>query len=180
VSGGHGRLRGRFVLLSLEALVVGPFCTISRIEDSCERSKWIEGKATDRSTSESDESEVVCLQNRVSTSTCTCLLTLMSLAQSPNAALSNLKSLLSQTLRVSIHDGRTFVGTFAGTDQLLNILLVNTEEYRSNSMMGRYVGQVMIPWKFVVTAEVNGRLVSALAKDKSGGELQAEENSLYT
>ncbi|TFL06235.1 hypothetical protein BDV98DRAFT_559057 [Pterulicium gracile] len=91
-----------------------------------------------------------------------------------SVAISNLKALLSQTLRVAINDGRTFIGTFAGTDQLLNILLVNTEEYRG-PMMGRYVGQVMIPWKFVVSAEVAGKLAGGLFNGGGMGE-----EGLYT
>ena len=52
-----------------------------------------------------------------------------------------------------------FLGTFAGTDKQLNILLINTDEYRlgpdadSDGQGGRYVGQVMIPWRLVVRVE---------------------------
>jgi small nuclear ribonucleoprotein (snRNP)-like protein len=68
-----------------------------------------------------------------------------------------LNHLLRQTLRITITDGRIFLGTFVGTDQPLNIILVNTEEFRlgyGETPVGRYVGQVMIPWKLVVKAEV--------------------------
>ncbi|TFY71225.1 hypothetical protein EVG20_g1785 [Dentipellis fragilis] len=68
-----------------------------------------------------------------------------------------LKSLLRLTLRVFIADGRIFLGTFAGTDKSLNLLLVNTEEFRlgpSDNPDGRYVGQVMIPWRLVIKTEV--------------------------
>src|ERR1700722_18833504 len=41
-----------------------------------------------------------------------------------------LKLLLRHPLRISVADGRVFIGTFVGTDQPLNILLVNTDEYR--------------------------------------------------
>ena len=41
-----------------------------------------------------------------------------------------LQSLLCQFIRISISDGRIFIGTFAGTDKLLNIILTNAEEYR--------------------------------------------------
>lgn len=75
----------------------------------------------------------------------------------PIPALHRLKSLLRQTLRVFAQDGRIFIGMFVGTDAKLNILLVNTEEYRfdagSDHPEGRFVGQVMIPWRLVVKAE---------------------------
>lgn len=67
-----------------------------------------------------------------------------------------LGTLLRSVLRITITDGRIFIGTFAGTDQPLNVLLVNAEEYRvglNECADGRYVGQVLIPWKFVVSVE---------------------------
>ncbi|KAJ7037339.1 hypothetical protein C8F04DRAFT_952680 [Mycena alexandri] len=73
------------------------------------------------------------------------------------AAVERLEELLCQTLRVTITDGRIFIGSFAGTDQPLNILLLNTDEFRlgpDENPDGRYVGQVLIPWKLVVKAEV--------------------------
>ena len=44
-------------------------------------------------------------------------------------AVNALRSLLRQTLRITILDGRIFLGTFAGTDKLLNVLLVSTDEF---------------------------------------------------
>ena len=70
-------------------------------------------------------------------------------------AIRNLKSILRGTLRIITHDDRAFVGTFVGTDKSLNILLVNTEEFRlggrpgENNTAGRYVGQVMVPWHLI-------------------------------
>jgi len=67
-------------------------------------------------------------------------------------AIQNLKSILRGTLRVAITDDRAFVGTFVGTDKSLNILLLNTEEFRldtDENTAGRYVGQVMIPWRII-------------------------------
>jgi small nuclear ribonucleoprotein (snRNP)-like protein len=67
---------------------------------------------------------------------------------------------LRETLRITITDGRIFLGTFVGTDSLLNILLINTEEFRldlEENRNGRYVGQVLIPWKLVVRAEALGQ-----------------------
>ncbi|KAJ7171655.1 hypothetical protein C8R43DRAFT_1120042 [Mycena crocata] len=74
-----------------------------------------------------------------------------------SAAIERLKGLLCETLRVTVTDGRIFIGSFAGTDQPLNILLLNTDEFRlgpDENPDGRYVGQVLIPWKLVVKAEV--------------------------
>ncbi|KAG5335032.1 hypothetical protein C0989_002425 [Termitomyces sp. Mn162] len=71
-------------------------------------------------------------------------------------AITRLKHLLRQLLRVTISDGRIFLGTFAGTDQPLNLLLINTEEFRlgiDEDPNGRYVGQVVIPWRLVVKVE---------------------------
>jgi len=68
-------------------------------------------------------------------------------------AIRNLKSILRATLRIITHDDRAFIGTFVGTDKSLNILLVNTEEFRlspgEENTSGRYVGQVMIPWRLI-------------------------------
>jgi small nuclear ribonucleoprotein (snRNP)-like protein len=67
-------------------------------------------------------------------------------------AIRNLKSILRGTLRVNINDNRAFIGTFVGTDKSLNILLLNTEEFRLDAgedTAGRYVGQVMIPWRII-------------------------------
>jgi N-alpha-acetyltransferase 38, NatC auxiliary subunit len=78
-------------------------------------------------------------------------------SQSDPPSVNEINSLLRQTLRITITDGRVFLGTFVGTDQPLNIILVNTEEFRlgyPETPGGRYVGQVMIPWKLVIRAEV--------------------------
>ncbi|PCH33091.1 hypothetical protein WOLCODRAFT_52746, partial [Wolfiporia cocos MD-104 SS10] len=70
-----------------------------------------------------------------------------------------LRSLLRGNLRITISDGRIFIGTFVGTDKQLNVLLVNTDEYRlgeeyvGGRMSGRFVGQVMIPWRLVQKVE---------------------------
>lgn len=89
------------------------------------------------------------------------------------------KALLRETLRISITDGRIFIGTFAGTDQPLNIVLLNTEEFRRSAVaegedenegegeggvggtaragwVGRYVGQVLVPWRLVIKVEAFG------------------------
>jgi len=67
-------------------------------------------------------------------------------------AIQNLNSILRGTLRIIIDDNRAFIGTFVGTDKSLNILLLNTEEFRLGAdanPAGRYVGQVMIPWRLI-------------------------------
>ncbi|KDR68684.1 hypothetical protein GALMADRAFT_46514, partial [Galerina marginata CBS 339.88] len=71
-------------------------------------------------------------------------------------ALQRLRGLLRQLLRICTTDGRVFIGTFAGTDKPLNIILVNAEEYRvgpGQDEDGRFVGQVMLPWKVIVKVE---------------------------
>lgn len=73
-----------------------------------------------------------------------------------HSTLKRLKALLRQLLRVTVSDGRIFLGTFAGTDQPLNLLLVNAEEFRQDAeenFNSRYVGQIVIPWKLVVKVE---------------------------
>lgn len=80
------------------------------------------------------------------------------------ASVALLRSYLSKLMRIGIADGRVFIGMFACIDKDRNLVLVNTEEFRvdesqaqqSPSNGGRYVGMVMIPWKHVVSAEVEG------------------------
>jgi len=68
-------------------------------------------------------------------------------------AIRNLKGILRGTLRIITSDDRALVGTFVGTDKSLNVLLVNTEEFRlggaNENPAGRYVGQVMVPWRLI-------------------------------
>lgn len=67
-------------------------------------------------------------------------------------AIQNLKSILRGTIRIITTDSRAFIGTFVGTDKSLNILLLNTEEFRLDAganPAGRFVGQVMIPWRLI-------------------------------
>ncbi|KAH8834759.1 hypothetical protein DL96DRAFT_1571617 [Flagelloscypha sp. PMI_526] len=66
-----------------------------------------------------------------------------------------LQSLLQKPIQIESSDGRVFVGLFAGTDKLLNILLANAEEYKEMQSLTdgdqpRYVGQILVPWKLVV------------------------------
>ncbi|EJD54956.1 hypothetical protein AURDEDRAFT_25718, partial [Auricularia subglabra TFB-10046 SS5] len=84
--------------------------------------------------------------------------------------ISQLQSYLTKVMRIAIADGRVFLGMFACIDKDRNIVLVNTEEFRVSGPQqqqdtfsrsassgiegGRYVGMVMIPWKHVVSAEV--------------------------
>ncbi|PPQ83682.1 hypothetical protein CVT25_006150 [Psilocybe cyanescens] len=77
---------------------------------------------------------------------------------SPGSPLYRLQALLKELLRITTKDGRVFIGTFAGTDKPLNIILISAEEYRigpDQDADGRYVGQVMLPWKIVVKVEAH-------------------------
>ncbi|KDQ54994.1 hypothetical protein JAAARDRAFT_134682 [Jaapia argillacea MUCL 33604] len=77
----------------------------------------------------------------------------------PPASITRLKGLLRRLLRVSTIDGRVFLGTFVGTDDSLNVILISTEEFVINQgegPTGRFVGQVMIPWRLVVAVEAQG------------------------
>ena len=90
-------------------------------------------------------------------------------------ALDSLQGFLQQLLRITTTDNRVFLGTFAGTDKPLNIILINAEEYHISNQDsgqrvkldedGRYVGQVMLPWKMIVKVEVYER-DSAMEKER--------------
>ncbi|EJD05348.1 uncharacterized protein FOMMEDRAFT_165802 [Fomitiporia mediterranea MF3/22] len=73
----------------------------------------------------------------------------------PRPAVSTLRALLNQTLRVTCSDGRVFVGTFVCVDKQLNLILANTDEYSANKPEGRYVTMVMVPWRLVVSVEAH-------------------------
>ena len=87
---------------------------------------------------------------------------LMSIQPSTESpAIARLRLLIGRTLRIQISDSRLFLGTFACTDRERNVILTNTEEFRLDALaaatsQGRYVGMVMIPWKYVTKAEVEG------------------------
>lgn len=91
-------------------------------------------------------------------------------------AIAAVRELLKETLRIVTSDDRVFIGTFVGTDQLLNILLVNTEEYilGSDTPNGRYVGQVMVPWRLIVQ-------IGALCRshDEQGKRREQNGGGLY-
>ncbi|KAF8321657.1 hypothetical protein DL93DRAFT_2051684, partial [Clavulina sp. PMI_390] len=73
-----------------------------------------------------------------------------------------LKSTLGEYYRISIQDGRVFIGAFTCMDKAKNIILTHAEEfylespgvYSSGQSIRRYVGMIMIPWRYVITAEV--------------------------
>jgi len=82
----------------------------------------------------------------------------MASAEGKSSSLSLVRTLLRKSLRIITSDGRLFLGTFAGTDKQLNILLVNADEYRfapieSANPNGRYVALVMIPRRFILKIE---------------------------
>jgi hypothetical protein len=65
---------------------------------------------------------------------------------------------------VCIADGRVFLGTFVGTHAQLNLLLVSAHEFRPGAPPrtpdypnGRFVGQVMLPWRHVRKVEAEGK-----------------------
>ena len=106
-------------------------------------------------------------------------------------AVNALRSLLRQTLRITILDGRIFLGTFAGTDKLLNVLLVSTDEFvlpqASRAYAnpdGRFVGLVQIPWRLVVKIEAHRphreRSGSSGEYGPETGERYARDESLYS
>lgn len=80
-------------------------------------------------------------------------------ASADEAALPQLKALLGQIMRITTTDGRVFIGTLAGTDKPLNVILINAEEYRISKPQakpgGRHVGQVIFPWKIVAKIEAH-------------------------
>jgi len=77
------------------------------------------------------------------------------MAEQPLTSVERLNSLLGHTWRISIQDKRVFLGTLVCTDKEKNIILTNADEFRRGEHgNGRYVGMVMIPWRWVVKAEV--------------------------
>lgn len=99
----------------------------------------------------------------------------------PSVNVERLKGMLKQTIRVSVTDGRVFLGTFAGTDKQLNLLLINADEYRLGPDAGpegleaRYVGQIMVPWRLVVRVE--GKLGGPHTQ---GRPSDSDDESMYT
>ncbi|KAG9104663.1 hypothetical protein FRC07_009759 [Ceratobasidium sp. 392] len=76
----------------------------------------------------------------------------------PNDKVRDLQWLLAKTLRITIQDGRSFIGTFACIDREKNIVLSSTEEYppaAPHSNDGpRFIGLIMVPWRWVVQVEL--------------------------
>lgn len=91
-------------------------------------------------------------------------------------AINAVRDLLKETLRIVTCDNRAFIGTFVGTDQLLNLLLVNTEEYilGTDAPGSRYVGQVMVPWRLIIQVEALPR-----SHDEQGKRREQNGGSLY-
>ncbi|KAK7695455.1 hypothetical protein QCA50_000091 [Cerrena zonata] len=97
---------------------------------------------------------------------------------SPSYAISQMKSLFRQFLRITTTDGRIFLGTFTGTDKHLNIILANAEEFRfapreEANPNGRYVGLVMIPRRLMVKIEAPEGVLESTDGDNS-------EDGMYT
>jgi N-alpha-acetyltransferase 38, NatC auxiliary subunit len=89
------------------------------------------------------------------------------------APVERLKSLMGYTWRISIQDKRIFLGTLVCTDKDKNIILTNADEMRRGEPNGRYVGMIMIPWRWVVKAEVEW---TAYMENEEGNG----ENPIYT
>jgi small nuclear ribonucleoprotein (snRNP)-like protein len=91
---------------------------------------------------------------------------------SERKAVEQIKDFLNQILRITTKDGRVFIGTFAGTDQPLNLILINAEEYRISGpdakADGRFVGQVTFPWKIVVKVEGRSKRDAGSQQDDNG------------
>lgn len=95
------------------------------------------------------------------------------MAVEPLLSVKRLESLLGNTWRIAIRDKRVFLGTLVSMDKEKNIILTNTDEYRPGEHNNRrYVGMVMIPWRWVVKAEVEW--AAYMESEPSG------EDSLYT
>ncbi|KAI0313047.1 hypothetical protein OF83DRAFT_589693 [Amylostereum chailletii] len=93
----------------------------------------------------------------------------------PGESIKLLKSLLRTTLRVTVTDGRIFIGMFVGTDKGLNIILINTDEFRlgpDENPGGRYIGMVLLPWRLVVRVE-------AQEGNSDEGDEEAQEDGMY-
>ncbi|CEG70932.1 hypothetical protein G6F70_000682 [Rhizopus microsporus] len=71
-----------------------------------------------------------------------------------------LASYLNFQARITITDGRIFIGTFMCVDKQKNVILANTKEYRGAEE--RLVGLVMIPGKHLVKMETEDLEVSPL------------------
>lgn len=74
-------------------------------------------------------------------------------SSNPVEALTNL---LDTTFKISIQDGRTFIGTFICIDPQGNIVLDRTSEFVKDKVGGRDVGMVLIPKKYWLTIENEG------------------------
>ncbi|KAI9490436.1 hypothetical protein BDB00DRAFT_555608 [Zychaea mexicana] len=62
-----------------------------------------------------------------------------------------LRSYLNFRTRITITDGRVFVGTFVCIDKQKNIIIAHSKEFRGDE--NRLVGLVMIPGKHLVKVE---------------------------
>ncbi|CAL1701352.1 unnamed protein product [Somion occarium] len=99
--------------------------------------------------------------------------------QSTSTAISQMKSLFRQFLRITTSDGRIFLGTFTGTDKHLNILLANAEEFRfappeEINPAGRFVGLIMVPKRLIVKVEAPE---GAVASDVGASD---QDDAMYT
>lgn len=76
-------------------------------------------------------------------------------------SVAQLRALLGKELRITIKDGRIFIGNFACTDKALNVILTSVYEFpvgwQEDHLVenGRFVGMIMFPWRHIVKIEVH-------------------------
>jgi small nuclear ribonucleoprotein (snRNP)-like protein len=76
-------------------------------------------------------------------------------------AIAKLRALLGKELRITIYDGRIFLGNFACTDKGLNLVLTNVYEFslkfKTDHLVenGRFVGMLMFPWRHIKSIEIH-------------------------
>ncbi|KAJ3159739.1 N-alpha-acetyltransferase 38, NatC auxiliary subunit [Geranomyces michiganensis] len=63
-----------------------------------------------------------------------------------------LASLLNERMRITISDGRVFVGYFMCIDRSRNTILAAADEFKNDER--RFVGLIMIPGNHLVKAEI--------------------------
>ncbi|CAG7852374.1 SubName: Full=Uncharacterized protein {ECO:0000313/EMBL:CCA68607.1} [Serendipita indica DSM 11827] len=93
--------------------------------------------------------------------------------QQDSPAIAKLRALLGKELRVTIGDGRIFLGNFACTDKELNIVMTQVYEFpvgfQDDHLVenGRFVGMLMFPWRHITAIEVH---IQSLGEDAESDE----------
>lgn len=73
-----------------------------------------------------------------------------------------LRSLLGKPIRVTVSDGRVFVGTFACCDNHVNLVLKGAQQVTSDAKAGgtRHLGQILVPGAHLTKIEMYQRDVA--------------------